>query len=125
MGSHHDPIGLIVAHAEFRLQHRNDKLPWRVIVIDENDLFGRSVFVWTLMRGFVTILLSEPCFGNLQDEGLLGQAQLSLRDGLHIGFIPRGPDGNVGSPASNLIVLVAGCTIDTVPPKSRRDLWPI
>ena len=59
MGSHHDPIGLIVAHAEFRLEHRDDKFPWRVIVIDENDLVKTRSFGLRLDldAGLVTILL--------------------------------------------------------------------
>jgi hypothetical protein len=44
MGGHHHPIGLALAHAEFRLQHRDDELPRRVIVIDEDDLVEARSF---------------------------------------------------------------------------------
>src|SRR6266436_5986529 len=33
MGRHHHPIGLVAAHAEFSLEHRDDELPWRVVVV--------------------------------------------------------------------------------------------
>jgi hypothetical protein len=44
MGCHHDPICLILAHVELRFQHRDNKLAWGVIVIDENDLVKARSF---------------------------------------------------------------------------------
>src|SRR6266852_8716462 len=44
MRRHHHPIGLIVAHAEFSLEHRDDELPWRVVVVHKDDL----VKAWSL-----------------------------------------------------------------------------
>jgi hypothetical protein len=35
---HHHPTGLFLAHAEFRLQHRDDELARRIVVVDQYHL---------------------------------------------------------------------------------------
>jgi hypothetical protein len=41
---HHHAAGLILTHAEFRLQDGDDELPRRKVVIDENDLVQARSF---------------------------------------------------------------------------------
>ena len=40
----HDLVGLILGHAEFRLQHRDDEFARREIVVDEDDLVQARPF---------------------------------------------------------------------------------
>src|SRR5882762_5825462 len=40
----HDLVGLVLGHAEFRLQHRDDEFARREIVIDEDDLVQAGPF---------------------------------------------------------------------------------
>jgi hypothetical protein len=55
----HNPQGLILAHAKFRLQNHDDELAGRKVVIDQNDLWrrGRSTFISSLVRGLMMISL--------------------------------------------------------------------
>jgi hypothetical protein len=78
MRGHHDPIRLILAHAEFRLQHRDDKLAWRVIVIDENDLVKTGSFSLRLdlMRGLETVLLIGVLLSEPKGSGRLATAAI-------------------------------------------------
>jgi hypothetical protein len=44
MRGHHHSIGLLLAHAEFRLEHSHDKLSWRVVIVDQDDLVKARSF---------------------------------------------------------------------------------
>src|ERR1700722_5267940 len=44
MCSHHHPIRLVLVHAKLRLQYRDDELPRRKIVVDENNLMEPRSF---------------------------------------------------------------------------------
>ncbi len=44
MGCEHDPVSLFLGHAENRPEDRDDELPWRVIVVDKNDLMQARLF---------------------------------------------------------------------------------
>src|SRR4029434_10589177 len=44
MGRHHHPIGLILIHAEFCLEHGDDELARRVVVVEQNDFVQARPF---------------------------------------------------------------------------------
>src|SRR5262245_10010804 len=44
MSGHHHPIGLILAHAEFPLEHGDDELARGVVVVEQNDLVQARPF---------------------------------------------------------------------------------
>src|SRR5258707_4632821 len=47
MRRHHHPMGLVAAHAEFGLKHRDDELPWCVVVVHKDDLVkARPLRLW-------------------------------------------------------------------------------
>src|SRR6266403_1761334 len=48
----HDLVGLVLGHAEFRLQHRDDKFSRRIVVVDEDDLVQARPFGLGLDLGF-------------------------------------------------------------------------
>src|SRR6266550_1988245 len=48
----HDLVGLVLSHAEFRLQHRHDKFAGREVVVDEDDLVQARPFGLGLDLGF-------------------------------------------------------------------------
>ena len=48
----HDLVGLILGHAEFRLQHRDDKFSRGEVVVDEDDLVQARPFGLGLDPGF-------------------------------------------------------------------------
>src|SRR6266849_6751453 len=48
----HDLVGLVLGHAEFRLQHRDDKFARREVVVDEDDLVQARPFGLGLYLGF-------------------------------------------------------------------------
>jgi hypothetical protein len=48
----HDLVGLVLGHAEFRLQHRDDKFSRGVVVVDEDDLVQARPFGLGLDLGF-------------------------------------------------------------------------
>src|SRR5258708_5673561 len=52
----HDLVGLILGHAEFRLQDRDDEFPRREVVVDQDDLVqagapGLWLYLWFWLVG--------------------------------------------------------------------------
>jgi hypothetical protein len=44
MRGHHHSVALFLAHSEFGLEYRDDELPWRVVIVDQNDLVKARSF---------------------------------------------------------------------------------
>ena len=51
MRCEHDPVSLLLTHAENRLEDRDDELPWRVIVVDKNNLMQARLLCFRLNLG--------------------------------------------------------------------------
>jgi len=61
MCGHHHSIGLFLAHPEFGLEHRDNELPRRVVIVDQDDLVKARSFSFRsdLMRGLVAASFIE------------------------------------------------------------------
>ena len=75
-GDHH-PQSLIFAHAEFRLQDRDDELPRREVVIHQNDLMKTRALDLAMSS-----LVSELVMTSLHQRDLLTRSNARLRANL-------------------------------------------